>query len=83
MGKKIKRTTADIPAMRYSHAEKAADKLYEVGIKLAFVTESAAFLHKNHDFSEAGINGLWHMLINILDDVLEAGRQLEKVRSVQ
>lgn len=75
-----RRTTSEIPEMWRNNAEKASDKLYEVGVKLSFVTESAAFMQKNHELSEAGVSGLWWILNHIQDDILEAGRELAEIR---
>jgi hypothetical protein len=79
-----RRTTSEIPEMRYYSADDVfgvPDKLYEIGVKLSFVTESAAFMTKNAALSEAGISGLWHILCGIQDDVLEAVRMMEENRT--
>ena len=78
-----RRTTLEIPEMHYGCIDDVfgvPDKLYEIGVKLSFVTESAAFLMKNANLSEAGLSGLWHILSGIQDDVLEAGRMVEENR---
>jgi len=77
------RTTLEIPEMHYGCIDEVfgvPDKLYEIGVKLSFVTESAAFLMKNSNLSEAGLSGLWHILNNVQDQVLEVGEMLEKNR---
>jgi len=75
-----RRTTSEIPEMWRNRAEKAADKLYEIGVKLSFVTEAAPFMQKNAELTEAGLSGLWWMLSHIQDDILEAGAQLAEIR---
>lgn len=77
-------TTEEIPLMWRNRADKVTDQLYQIGVKLAFITESTMFHGPaGIEHTEAGINGLWHLLNNVQQDVLKAGGELSAMRKEQ
>lgn len=58
----------------------ALDLLFGIGVQLAFITESAVFVRADSNLTEAGIEGLYRLLNNVMDDVIELGHVMHEQR---